>query len=233
MAPAIGYALGLGVLTTFYPCTMATSIAALTCLVADASNARRVLVPALFYAVGRAFTYTCLGVILSGTAYSRIQVADTLQHYAFHLLGPLLILAGMFACGLLAPNTGRAAARLLERLRRHRPRGAAGAFLLGAVLALAFCPASAAIFFGSVVVNVSGTPEASVLFAAAYGIGTALPVLIVAAVSAGTLAALQPRLLAAAWFTHILPNATGAMLIVAGLALTVQRILLRPGSLVP
>jgi cytochrome c biogenesis protein CcdA len=53
--------------------------------------------------------------------------------------------------------------------------GALGSLLLGVLLALSFCPVSAALFFGSLL-PLAARSESILLVPAAYGLGTALPV---------------------------------------------------------
>jgi len=59
-----------------------------------------------------------------------------------------------------------------ERLARF---GVAGEFALGFVFALSFCPASAALFFGSLLPQALACPNAAPPVVA-YGIGTAIPI---------------------------------------------------------
>jgi cytochrome c biogenesis protein CcdA len=59
--------------------------------------------------------------------------------------------------------------------------GIIGAFLLGIIFALSFCPVSAAIYFGSFIPMVIQT-KSSFLMAATFGVGTALPVIVFALV---------------------------------------------------
>lgn len=54
-----------------------------------------------------------------------------------------------------------------------------GALLLGIVFALSFCPVSAALFFGSLI-PLSLRANSSVSLPVAYGIGTAVPVIVFA-----------------------------------------------------
>ena len=91
------------------------------------------------------------------------------------VLGPVLVVTGLV---------------LLEVLRFHLPSislshqhhsklaeaGAPGAFVLGLFFALAFCPVSAALFFGSLIPLALNHPAGSIL-TFIYGIGTGLPVL--------------------------------------------------------
>ena len=57
--------------------------------------------------------------------------------------------------------------------------GIGGAFILGAVFALSFCPISAALFFGSLI-PLSLDNKFGIILPFFYGIGTGLPVVILA-----------------------------------------------------
>ena len=70
------------------------------------------------------------------------------------------------------PGSGRATETLRRRLESS---GLWGAAPLGALFALSFCPASAALFFGSLV-PLALRFDSPVLYPAVYGAGTALPV---------------------------------------------------------
>jgi len=74
--------------------------------------------------------------------------------------------------------------------------------------------------------NLAANAASPALLPAAYGLGTALPVLVVSIAFAGGLATLQTRLRAARWFTRHLPSLAGGILILAGVALSVRDIIL-------
>jgi cytochrome c biogenesis protein CcdA len=59
-------------------------------------------------------------------------------------------------------------------------KGALGAFLLGALFALSFCPYSAILFFGMLIPLALGTAVGGLYMPALYAVGTGLPVLAVA-----------------------------------------------------
>jgi len=109
--------------------------------------------------------------------------------------------------------------RWKDRLDRvgHVP----GAFLLGSILALAFCPVSAGIFFGSVVpLAVASTPSWSVTIP--YGVATALPVFVLV-VAAGYGTHMVARTFNATQkITPWLHRISAAGMIVAGIWLLVR-----------
>ena len=91
-----------------------------------------------------------------------------------------------------------------------------GALLLGLIFALAFCPVSAALFFGSLI-PLAVSSKSPLLFPFVYGLGTGLPVIVFAvAIVFGVhwVSALFKKITAAERFVRI---ATGAVLILIGL----------------
>ena len=172
--PAIGAALWLGILTSISPCPLATNIAAVSYIGKRAANPRQVVWSSALYTLGRTLAYLLLGALLVKSLISAPYVSNLLQNYMNKILGPLLIVVGMFLLGLL--GGGAAMPMPGERLREKAGRmGLFGAVLLGALFALAFCPVSAALFFGSLI-PLAVRHESVFVLPAIYGIGTALPV---------------------------------------------------------
>jgi len=94
------------------------------------------------------------------------------------ILGPILILTGMFLLNLISfSGGGFSDSDKLEKIagKNHY----IGALLLGIVFALSFCPVSAALFFGSLI-SISIKYKSVILYPSIYGAGTALPVFIFA-----------------------------------------------------
>ena len=168
-------ALWLGVLTSISPCPLATNIAAISYISRRADQTRLALLSGVLYTVGRTLTYVVLGVLLTASLLSVPEVSHWLQRSMNRLLGPLLIVVGMFLLELLKLPSGRGS-RWAEALRaRAEGMGVWGAGLLGILFALTFCPLSAALFFGSLI-PLSLSTGSVVLLPALYGIGTAVPV---------------------------------------------------------
>ncbi|HAR42729.1 MAG TPA: cytochrome C biogenesis protein [Bdellovibrionales bacterium] len=175
---ALGTALWLGILTSISPCPLATNIAAVSYISKQFSQSRALLISGFLYAMGRTLTYLTLGVVLVGGLLSMPQVSSLLQKYMNQVLGPVLVLAGVFLLDLVElPSIGFSAGeRLKERLSSS---GGTGAFFLGSLFALSFCPVSAALFFGSLI-PLALASDSSVLLPSIYGLGTAAPVVVFA-----------------------------------------------------
>lgn len=170
----LGSALWLGILTSISPCPLATNIAAISFISRRLEKPRQVLWAGLLYTAGRTLTYLLLGIILVASLLSVPLLSLWLQEYMNKLLGPILIVAGMFLVELLRVDVsgGRLGSWAQHRAERW---GRGGAFLLGMLFALSFCPVSAALFFGSLV-PLALEAGSGVLLPSVYGVGTALPV---------------------------------------------------------
>lgn len=170
-------ALWLGVLTSISPCPLATNIAAVTFISKKLGSSIPTLLNGILYTLGRTLTYFLLSLVIISGLFSIPSLSILLQNYIAKLLGPILILAGMVLLDLLPfPSLVSVCGNIHTKLLN---KGYAGSFLLGALFALAFCPTSAAIFFGAMIPlaldkhSILGMPVL-------YGIGTGIPVMVFA-----------------------------------------------------
>jgi len=175
-------ALWLGILTSISPCPLATNIAAISYIGRRVGSPRQVLLSGLLYTAGRTLAYVAVAALIVGGLLYKADVAAVLSRYMNRFLGPILILVGIVLLRLVelsfrgfAPGEGTQ--------RRVEAMGAWGAGLLGILFALAFCPVSAALFFGSLI-TLALQSQSSVLLPTLYGVGTAVPVVAVALVLA-------------------------------------------------
>ena len=175
---AFGSALWLGILTSISPCPLATNVAAVSFLSKKITHPVLVFISGLAYTLGRMAAYALLGWIIINSLLGIPQVAQFLQKYMGKVLGPLLIVTGLF---LLEIITIKLPGVVLSQKYHNKlvDSGAPGAFALGFVFALAFCPVSAALFFGSLI-PLALNSKAGILLPFIYGAGTGLPVLIFA-----------------------------------------------------
>jgi cytochrome c-type biogenesis protein len=171
----LGTAFWLGLLTSISPCPMATNIAALSFLSKEVSSPSKVALNGLLYAVGRALAYLLISLLIAGSLVSMFETAHFLQLEMNQILGPVLIVASLFILRLV-----RFPGLELGLTQKLGPRVAAirglGPLLLGLLFALAFCPVSAGLFFGSLIPLAVGSASVVVL-PTFFGIGTAIPVL--------------------------------------------------------
>ncbi|MBU0508959.1 sulfite exporter TauE/SafE family protein [bacterium] len=168
----------LGILTSISPCPLATNIAAISFIGKRLSSTRQVLLASASYVIGRTLAYLIVAAIVVAGLLSIPGVSQFLQKYMNRLLGPVLILAGVFLLEWIRfVIPGLSAGSGLQA--RAEKGGLWGPLLLGVVFALSFCPVSAALFFGSLI-PLSVQHGSPVLMPVVYGIGTALPVVVFA-----------------------------------------------------
>ena len=171
-------ALWLGILTSISPCPLATNITAISFIGKRVGSLRNVLLSGLLYTCGRMITYLIISVAIVMSLLSIPSMSLFLQEYMNKILGPLLILAGMFLLDLI--SIGFSGSGIHNGIKeRAEGYGIWGAFLLGVAFALSFCPVSAGLFFGSLI-PLSVKYHSPIVFPLFFGIGTGLPVLVFA-----------------------------------------------------
>ncbi|HQP91573.1 MAG TPA: aromatic aminobenezylarsenical efflux permease ArsG family transporter [Candidatus Omnitrophota bacterium] len=171
-------ALWLGILTSISPCPLASNVAAISFLSKKIVHPFLVFISGFFYALGRVTAYVFLGWIIIHSFVNMPELARFLQSYMGKILGPVLIIIGVILLDLIKirfPSVNLP----VKFNKRLAEAGAPGAFLLGIIFALAFCPVSAALFFGSLIPLALNSKGGAIL-PFIYGIGTGFPVLLFA-----------------------------------------------------
>lgn len=167
----------LGLMTAISPCPLATNISAIGFISRDLVNRRRVFINGLVYTLGRAISYTGLALIIFFGA-SKMNVSMLFQGWGEKLLGPVMILIGLFMLDVIKLKFPGLSG-LTDKIGEKSKGSYWSTLLLGMVFALAFCPYSGVLYFVMLipmtVASVSGL-YLPVLFA----IATALPVIIFA-----------------------------------------------------
>jgi sulfite exporter TauE/SafE len=170
-------ALILGLMTAISPCPLATNITAIAFIGKDINNKRKVFTNGLIYTLGRAITYTGLGLIFYFGA-SQFKISGFVQQWGEKLLCPILLLIGLFMLDFIKinfPGFGK----LKERMEQKSQSGFWGVLLLGIVFALAFCPYSGVLYFG-MLIPITITSASGLYLPLIYALGTGLPVIIFA-----------------------------------------------------
>jgi cytochrome c biogenesis protein CcdA len=168
----------IGLLASLGPCPLATNISALGYISKDVANPRRVLLTGVLYTLGRTLSYGMLGVALFVAGLQISRVSNGLQTLAEIVLGPLLILVGLVLFDVIRPTVSVGGAWMEQLSKRIANWNSAGAFLLGALFALAFCPYSAALYFG-VLMPLAFKSAGGWTFPFSFGIGTSVPVIVI------------------------------------------------------
>lgn len=220
---ALGSALWLGVLASISLCPLAANIAAISFIGRRVNRPGAVLLTGVLYAAGRTLVYIALAALLVSSLLSAPAVSHALQRHMNKVMGPVLILVGMVLLGLIEIRTR--GSDLGQRLGRGAERwGVWGGLPLGAAFALAFCPSSAALYFGSLM-PMSIQHESRLLLPSAFGIGTALPVIAFAAAIAAGAGAIARAFQSASAIERWARVATGVVFILVGVYFSCRFIL--------
>jgi cytochrome c-type biogenesis protein len=173
-------ALWLGILTSVSPCPLAGNIAAVSFIIKGGTRTSAVLSRGVAYTLGRSLAYMALGWVISASLLNVPAMAYFLQTQMPKVLGPMLIITGLLLLGLFSfAMPGISVSQ--EGAEKLRKAGVPGAFVMGMLFALAFCPVSAAFFFGSLI-PLTVSQSSTIALPLIYGVGTGLPVLLFALV---------------------------------------------------
>lgn len=164
-------------MTAVSPCPLATNITAIAFISKDIENKRKVFANGLIYTLGRAISYTSLGLLFYFGA-SQFQIAGFFQNYGERVLGPLLIIIGLIMLDIIKINFP-GINKLSEKLEKKSQSGFWGVLLLGIVFALAFCPYSGVLYFG-MLIPMTISSASGLYLPIIFAFATGLPVILFA-----------------------------------------------------
>ncbi len=164
----------LGLVIIIHPCTVAPNVAAMTYLQSKNTDRRPIL---WMYILGHTLLYAILGTSLAWLVREGIvtisrQEAST---WAAPLLSAVFAIGGIY----LVLSSLFAHHHHHEVSQRSMLPGLWGAFLSGAVIAIAFCPEAAVAFFG-VLIPLSAASHTGLFLPLVFALATALPLSIFA-----------------------------------------------------
>jgi len=167
----------LGLMTAISPCPLATNISAIGFISRDIENRKKVFMNGVVYTLGRAFSYTTLAVIIFFGA-SKLNISMLFQGWGEKLLGPALILIGLFMLDVVKLKFPGFSA-LTDKLGEKSKGSYWGTFLLGVVFALAFCPYSGVLYF-AMLIPMTVASASGLYLPVIFAIATGLPVVLFA-----------------------------------------------------
>jgi hypothetical protein len=208
-------ALGLGAVAALQPCALAGYAAALPLLASPGARRRiRPLHAASLFVAGSGAALAAVAAVLGSSPQWTGAMLLWLPRVARSFLPALLIVAGMLQIGLFRSARGAPVVAAAPRGMSGWGSGGTGPFLAGAAFSMAFCPATAGLFFGALL-PLSFAHGHPIAHALAYAAGFGAPLLAVAAALAAGLpaGALERR-------TRSIATAAGWILVGLGAWLT-------------
>ncbi|MFH1663193.1 MAG: aromatic aminobenezylarsenical efflux permease ArsG family transporter [Chloroflexota bacterium] len=174
---AVYQALGLGLMGAIAPCIMAANIAALAYISRRMTSPKYTVLAGTLYTLGRMVAYSIIGIIIIIIGHEIPGVEEFFEK-GYFVLGPFLIVAGLLMLFIDKLPFFQGGGRLTALGGKVAGWGKIGPFLLGIILALAFCPYSALLFFGILMPSALQAPGGFIL-PAVFAFSTGLPVLVV------------------------------------------------------
>jgi len=175
----------LGLMTAISPCPLATNITAVGFIGKDIENRNKVFYNGLIYTLGRAITYTGLAAVIFLGA-DQLALSGWFQQYGEKILGPLLIIIGLFMLGIFKINFPG----MNKYMQRYQEKGVSSfweVLLIGILFALAFCPYSGVLYFG-MLIPMTLSSGSGLALPVVFAIATGIPVIIFAWLLAYTIA---------------------------------------------
>lgn len=169
-------ALILGLMTSISPCPLATNITATAYISKNIASKKKVFLSGIIYSLGRAFSYTTIGLVLYFGA-SKFHIARLFQQNGEKYLGALLIIIGLIMLKVIKLDfLGKL--NFQEKLsEKFKNKGLLGSFLIGVIFALAFCPYSGALYFG-MLIPITISSADGLYLPIVFAFGTGLPVIL-------------------------------------------------------
>jgi len=175
----------LGIFVSVHPCPLTLNITAIGYIANDIENKKAVLTTGLMYTAGRIFTYTLLTFIIYLGA-DALNISSFFLQYIEKFIGPFLIIIGILMLDLI-PWGFSFSEKLKSFFGKRIKNKKSGAFLLGSVFSLAFCPHTAILYFG-ILLPLTMTVSGGFLLPVSFAVGTGLPVVLVALILTYSLA---------------------------------------------
>ena len=195
----------LGLMTAISPCPLATNITAVGFISKNIENRNRVFVNGLLYTLGRAISYTIIALIIYFGA-DQFKFSGFFQIYGQKLLGPLLIIIGLFMLDVIKINFPGMSS-LTSKMEAKTKWSYADAILLGMVFALAFCPYSGVLYFG-MLIPMTVSSVSGLYLPMVFALATGIPVIFFAwilAFSVGSIGLIYNKIkIFELWFRHVI-----------------------------
>jgi len=167
----------LGIMTAISPCPLATNITAIGFISKDIASKNSIFLKGIIYTSGRIISYTGLAFILYLGA-DQIKVSGFFQQYGEKIIGPVLVIAGLFMLGIIKLNIPFIN-NIGQKLQKKERKGYWDALMIGLIFALAFCPYSSVLYF-CILIPMTITSVSGLYLPVVFAIATGIPVIIFA-----------------------------------------------------
>lgn len=168
----------LGLMTAISPCPLATNISAIGYISRDLDDRRRIFLNGLVYTIGRAITYFGIALVIFFGA-SQMDISGWFQRWGEKILGPALILIGLFMLDFIRFRMPGSMGSFAGRIGEKGRKSYLNTLLLGILFAMAFCPYSGVLYFAMLIPMTVASAEGLYL-PLVFAVATGVPVMIFA-----------------------------------------------------
>ncbi|MFH0861803.1 MAG: aromatic aminobenezylarsenical efflux permease ArsG family transporter [Candidatus Altiarchaeota archaeon] len=179
----------IGLMTAISPCPLTTNITAIAFISRRIGDGRQTVLLGIIYTIGRMFSYAALASLIVYMGLNTQQISSFLQSYGGKMIGPVLVFTGLVMLEAIKFDFMVGGDRMDRLGKTLADLGYAGAFLLGVLFALAFCPFSAVLYFG-MMIPLALKAHDGVAIPSAFALATGLPVIVSSAILSRSLAKL-------------------------------------------
>ena len=199
-----------------HPCPLAANISAISLLSGTPGSKKIQVTLIIFYSLGYMIVLLGIAVLINFGLISIPRLSIYLQSILSSFLGPMLIFVGMVLTEMIKLSLPY---KVLYPDKNHwKSNPHIYFFLIGILLALSFCPATAFIYFG-LMIPLSVNHSQIVLFPLLYAVGALLPIIATSIlISRGLLSNLKEK-----WAKKI-PSISGWILIIIGIYITLKQL---------
>lgn len=169
----------LGLLTILDPCTLFTSITAISYIDKEIANKRRVINNGILFVLGKLVTYVLLSIpFIAGAQTDKIQ--HILEHYGEPILAIFMLICGILLlyAGHHHHNHDHGISKWLQDI--DGKNSSFWSFMLGIFFAIAFCPHRLIYFITMIDITMSLPLSWSWILPILFGLGTGLPIMLIA-----------------------------------------------------
>lgn len=206
-------ALLLGVLVAISPCTIAANLAALSFVSVGCDTKKSTLTQGAILVLGKSLAYIVLALLLSHFA-GAMEISDHFADTYVQIIGILFIIVGVLMLDII--HLHGLEDLIVRMFKGENKKNIYQTLFVGMLLAMAFCPDGAVIYFG-MMLPLTIADNHSVLVPLFFAIGAAIPLLVVASLYAygvERVASMQTKLFSA---NSLVRKFVGAMFIIAGI----------------
>lgn len=170
----------LGVLVAISPCTIAANLAALSFVSVGCDSKKSTLTQGSILVLGKSLVYIVLAILLSQFA-GAFEISDSFADVYVQIIGVLFIIVGVLMLDIIHLHGLEGIA--VRMFKGEHKKNIYQTLLVGMLLALAFCPDGAVLYFG-MMIPLTIAENHSFMVPLFFAIGAAIPLLIVVALYA-------------------------------------------------